>query len=83
MRYFYYTNQLTKISTAIIVDELSEEVSFFPTEGRNGFSTLIESWINYYERRCAAERKFMFEICENQFKKFVERGIVPENWDWR
>jgi hypothetical protein len=81
VRYFYYTNERTKISTVIIVDERSEEVSLFPTEGRNDYSTLRDSWLRHYER--LDDRKFMFEICENQFKKFVEKGIVPENWDWR
>lgn len=24
----------------------------------------------------------MFEICENQFKKYRDAGIMPQNWDW-
>lgn len=24
----------------------------------------------------------MFEICENQFKKYRDRHITPENFDW-
>ena len=85
MRYFYYTAELTSKSTIIIVDEKSDVVKLFP--GRVGYSNEKYVWLNHYEglkigcnKDC--NRDLMYEICENQYKKFVATGAVPIDWDW-
>lgn len=81
MKYFYYTNENNNTSTVIIVDENSDVVTLFPQ--RTNYSFHKYDWISYYnQKRTDNGRSLMFEICENQFKKFKEHGTVPLNWDW-
>jgi hypothetical protein len=81
MRYFYYTNTYTGISTVIIFDENSVHVTLYP-ERPEGYSRYKCDWLNYYENLSPEEKKCMYEICENQFRKFKEHGTIPNNWDW-
>jgi hypothetical protein len=80
VRYFFYTN-FKKESTIVIIDE-SITVKFFPNvNGEGEFSLRKSDWIAFYAVR-KRNKYDVFEICENQYKKFVEKGIKPEDWDW-
>lgn len=81
MRYFFYTDS---VSTVIIVDEKAGNVMFYPERGYR-YSSDKQCWMDYYSRRKEEggnNKQPMFEICENQFKKFKELSITPQNWDW-
>ncbi len=83
MRYFFYTKGWTTPAeaTVIIVDENSELVTLHPPRG-GGYSHSRSTWMEYFDGLNEEGRKTtMFEICENQFKKFAEKGIMPENHD--
>lgn len=85
MRYFFYRKPFTTEKTAVIVDENSSRVILFPTAGRNYYSIDKSTWISYYKdvKLYPPEGdQPIFEICENQFKKFKEKGVIPTNWDW-
>jgi hypothetical protein len=82
VRYFYYTNENTGLSTVVIVDESSDRVTLYPEEGRTNYSHSKSDWLCHHRNLDANGRKNMYEICENQFKKFKEQKIVPVNWDW-
>jgi hypothetical protein len=82
VRYFYYTNENTGISTVVIVDERSDRVTLWPEEGRTNYSHSKSDWLQHYGGLNVNGRKNMYQICENQFKKFRDRGTVPDNWDW-
>ena len=91
MRYFFhikYSNSNTSYSanllTVIIVDEKSNAVKLFP--GRVSYSDEKSVWLTYYNKQklyhINKEDAEIYKICENQYKKFVDKGIVPINWDW-
>ena len=81
MRYFYYINGPNK-ATVVIADENNDRVTLFPPERVNHCSTRKSDWIDYYNGLDEDCRKtIMFEICENQYKKFAETGRVPDNHD--
>ena len=82
MRYFFYTelHRSNKSSTIIIVDENPSTVKLFP-DHLHGFSKRKQDWLGFYDAR-KKHKSDIFEICENQYKKFVEKGIKPEDWDW-
>lgn len=82
MRYFYYTNDNTGLSTVVIVDETADLVTLYPEEGRLNYSHNTRDWLGHYKCLDTAGKRNMYEICENQFKKFKEQKIVPVNWDW-
>ena len=83
MRYFYYTNENRKTeSTVIIIDENSSRVTLFPP--RTNYSMYRSDWLDYYKgkKNNPSSDRLIFEICENQFRKFRDRGVTPINWDW-
>ena len=76
MRYFFYINgnQLT----AVKVDENSDIVKLCPPERTIICSLFKSDWLSYYNGIPQhLKETSMFEICENQYKKFVEKGITP------
>jgi hypothetical protein len=86
VRYFCYIKKYPAESTVVIVDESDERVTLFPD--RTGYSYRKQAWLDCYTRECGRrndedddEEIKIYEICENQFKKFAEKGIVPENWE--
>jgi len=85
MRYFFYTSSNDKDSnTVIIIDENSNQVKLSPHRSW-GYSIHKHDWIEFYDTHRRKSKSFsskIFEICENQYKKFVEKGIKPEDWDW-
>jgi hypothetical protein len=81
VRYFFYANSPGK-TTAVVVDEGSEFVTLFPPERINNCSTRKGDWLDYYRGLDEESRKTtMFEICKNQFRKFVETGVTPDCHD--
>ena len=81
MRYFFYTDGTSGLkSTVIIIDENSPTIRLFP-DHLHGFSKRKQDWLGFYDAR-KKHKSDIFEICENQYKKFVEKGIKPEDWDW-
>lgn len=85
MRYFFYSKNGGE-KTIIIVDESSHSVKLYPSENRVWYAHEKSSWLDYHKRMKESHvppgEPPIFEICENQFKKFKEKGIIPENWDW-
>lgn len=66
-----------------MIDESSDYIKLYPEEDWNaGYSHYKYNWVRYYERCKQDTIKQVFEICENQFKKFKENGIIPMDWDW-
>ena len=84
MRYFYYTNTNNDESTVIIIDENRSCVTLFPD--RSKYSMHKGDWLDYYRGKKENPESYrdglIFEICENQFKKFKDHGVKPINWDW-
>jgi hypothetical protein len=81
VRYFYYlANHARRF--AVVVDEDSESVTFHPHQRTGSCSVRKADWLDYYAGLNEEGRKTsMFEICENQFKKFAIGGVEPENHD--
>jgi hypothetical protein len=85
VRYFFYRNENRPSEyTVIIVDENRSCVTLFPD--RSNYSMHKSDWLDYYrgkkEHPESYTDRFIFEICENQFKKFKNHGVMPINWDW-
>ena len=82
MRYFFYILQVCDERTVIIVDGGSDVTTTFPNRGH--YSKSKKDWLDYYQyikdSNDVADGN-IYEICENQFKKFAEKGVVPENWN--
>ena len=85
MRYFYYINESRPTEqTVIIIDENRSCITLFPD--RTHYSMQKNDWLGYYRQKKESpdyyKERIIFEICENQFKKFKEQGVKPINWDW-
>ena len=81
MRYFFYINRPDR-RTVVIADENKDRVELYPPERANDCSARKSDWLDYYNSLDEDGRKTtMFEICENQYKKFAETGRVPDNHD--
>ena len=65
-----------------MINESANSVTLFPYRGTGNYSLNKDDWMNYYARMKEDHHELMFEICENQAKKFTEQGIMPQNWDW-
>ena len=83
MRYLFFISESGK-ETALAIDEAKCTVEPYPLEGRESFSRDAELWLWHYKD--FKDNKFsphrIFEICENQFNKFKNQGVKPENWDF-
>ncbi len=88
MRYLFYKEIAgRKHDTVIILDD-SDRATTFPDRGRT-YSTYKSDWLDFYNRKRNNSSQILrddniltFEICENQFNKFKEQGIIPINWDY-
>ena len=81
MRYFFYANRPDR-GGVIVVDESAERVTVYPPERVNEWSTRKTDWLDYYAGLDEEGRKLsMWEICKNQFTKFANTGVVPDNHD--
>ena len=80
MRYFCYIENGNKTKTTVIKMNETAFVEFYPE--RAGWTCSKSYLLSLYEisKRSTNDWK-MFEICENQFNKFKNKGITPENWE--
>ena len=76
MRYFVYINQPNGW-TIIVADENDDRVKLYPPERVHECSSNKADWIGYYDMLGES----MYEICENQFKKCIVTGVIPENYN--
>lgn len=86
MRYFFYVKEDGSNGTIIKVDDNKGLVKMFPDRhlSPNYWGDDKIGWMRYYEGRKSKNIAYtaqMFEICENQAKKFMERSIVPMDFD--
>ncbi len=84
MRYFVYKrSSFPGDDTVVIIDESSKLVKTVPNRGAS-YSQSKDTWLDYYNsnRSKEVDGAIIFEICENQFKKFIEQNVIPTNWDW-
>lgn len=81
MRYFLYIVHQNK-PIGIVVDENADRVRVYPPERMGHCSEWKSEWLDYYDNLNQNGRiECMFEVCENQFKKFAEKGEIPECHD--
>ena len=66
------------MATVVIIND--GIVKFSPDRPEWGHSE--SGWMRLYRNEKLKKCPAMFEICENQTKKFMEKGIVPMNFDW-
>ena len=74
---------MTDTSTAIIIDEETNKIQSYPAFNAN--TSLSKSlWLSFYRDETTQIRRNprIFQMCENQFKKFRDKGITPMNFDW-
>ena len=64
----------------VIVNESSDNVTLHPHP--NNCSIRKSDWLCYYDNLDEEGRRtIVYEICENQFRKFDETGVTPESHD--
>jgi hypothetical protein len=80
IRYFFYSYNYKRY--VVIFDEKCSDIKIFPDDPTIDFSRSKSVWMGYYESEKSSKKPKMFEICENQFKKYQLYRTVPENWDW-
>ena len=79
MRYFFYTVPNRNKQCVISLDEEMLMVKMIPAICYP-LSAAKVLQLRKDQRHLPDAR--MFEICENQFKKYRDSGIKPTNFDW-
>ena len=76
MRYF-----VTKYDRAVYVVIVNTELDFVTFYPHTTYLRKETSfWLHYYNNRLDYDNG-VFEICENQFNKFKDKGVLPINYD--
>lgn len=86
MRYLFSINAVgngDRNPTAVIINENDANVILLPH--REAWTKSKDTWRFLRQRKKdnpPTDGDEVFEICENQFRKFKEQGIIPINVDW-